>query len=454
MRPRTLAARLFFLTAVWAVFATALVAWFLSLSYRESVQNNLLERLTANLYNIMGSITPDEKGELSGRPDLRDSRFQAFRSGYYWSVNNDSGAPGGLASNSLGNGRIVPQYSTAPDSDFQRNFHAVDEAENRLIGIEAQAFLGEGDVLYTFLITGNLSEVDAQVSQFVRRLLLVLALFALGFVLVTYFIVRIGLSPLRDATQRLTDIRDGHADRLDGNFPLEIQPLIDETNSLIASNKSIIERARTQVGNLAHSLKTPLAVLRNEAVKASPAIRKLIEEQVTLMQGQVQTYLDRARISARSGTITSRTDVKPAIERLARVMAKLNPQLEIETDFHGQEKVWFAGEQQDFEEMVGNLLENACKFARKRIEISARIDMPHLVITIEDDGKGMSDAEAEKALKRGTRLDESLPGSGLGLSIVKDIASEYGGTLSLGKAEMNGLSARLNLPAARTSELS
>ena len=321
-----------------------------------------------------------------------------------------------------------------------------------MIGIEAQAFLGEGDTLYTFMITGNLSEVDEQVSNYVKQLLLVLALFALGFILVTYFIVRIGLSPLRNATRRLADIREGRAEKLGGSFPLEIQPLIDETNSLISSNKAIIERARTQVGNLAHSLKTPLAVLRNEAEKAKPEVRGVIQEQVNSMQGQVQTYLDRARISARSGTVTSRTDIKPVLERLARVMMKLNPELQINTDFKGKSRIWFAGEQQDFEEMIGNLLENACKFADHRIEITVRIDMPHLQVAIEDDGKGMSEEEAGKALKRGTRLDETKPGSGLGLSIVKDIAGEYSGSLTLGRSDLGGLAAQLTLPAVKTGD--
>ncbi len=446
MRPRTLASRLFILTALWAVVATALVAWFLSQSFRATALENLSQRLQANLYNIMGSVSPGEEGQLIGAPDLRDSRFQVFRSGYYWSVSSVAEPTNRLASQSLGLQIIESGEGGRFDADFQRSFRSQDGFGNRLLGIEAQAFLGEGDALYAFRITGNLSEVDEQVSRFVNELLLVLGLFATGFVLVTYFIVRIGLKPLSEATERLADIREGRADRLEGRFPLEIQPLIDETNSLISSNRTVVERARTQVGNLAHSLKTPLAVLRNEGVRAKPEVRAIIEEQVSQMQGQVQTYLDRARISARAGTITSRTDVRPVLERLARVMEKLNPELSIRPVFRQEGPQWFAGEQQDFEEMIGNLLENASKFAKSTVVISVSIDKPNLYVSIEDDGKGMSEEEAERALKRGTRIDESKPGSGLGLSIVKDIAAEYSGTLTLGRSDQGGLAAHLVLP--------
>lgn len=444
--PRTLSARLFLLTAVWAVLATALVAWFLSQEFRNSSLDNLNQRLQANLYNIMGTVAPGSTGRISGRPDLRDARFQTYGSGAYWSVSNVNDPTERLASISLGQQAIPVPEERPFDEDFQRSFTVKDAFGNELLGIEAQAFVGEGDALYSFTITGNLTEVDEQVSRFVNRLLVVLALFALGFVLVTWFLLRIGLRPLEEATQGLADIREGRAEKLEGNFPLEIQPLIDETNSLIASNKTVIERARTQVGNLAHSLKTPLAVLRNEAVRAKPQVKAVIEDQVSRMQAQIQTYLDRARISARTGTITSRTDVRPVLERLDRVMSKLNPELSIQTDIPGGESCWFAGEQQDFEEMVGNLLENACKFAKSTVVISARIDKPVLRVSVEDDGDGMSSQEAELALKRGARIDESKPGSGLGLSIVKDIAAEYAGVLTLAQSPLGGLSAQLTLP--------
>ena len=446
---RTLSARLFFLTALWAILATSAVAWFLSANFRTSVEINLSERLTANLYNIMGSVSLDESGKLTGGPDLRDSRFLRPGSGYYWTVNNLSGDDS-LSSVSLAGGSVDVPSGAPFDSGFQREFLAMDASGQELIGIEARAFLGESDELYSFVITASRAEADGQVSQFVRQLLLVLSLFALGFILVAFFLVRLGLNPIKRATARLADIREGRAEQISGEFPLEIQPLIDETNALIVSNQSIIERARTQVGNLAHSLKTPLAVLRNEASGAKPSVRQVIEQQVQLMQGQVQTYLDRARISARSGTVTSRTEVAQSLERLARVMHKLNPKLDFAVETDGSNPV-FAGEHQDFEEMLGNLLENAAKFARSRVVVSAAAGDGKLVLSVCDDGNGMTEMQISEAVKRGARLDESKPGSGLGLSIVRDIANEYKGALSLGRSEMGGLKAELTLPAATPS---
>jgi signal transduction histidine kinase len=448
MQPRTLAARLFLLTALWSVVAIAMIAFFVSQNYRATAERNLAERLTANLYNIMGTVSRDGDGKLTGLPDLRDARYQLFMSGYYWNVREVGKPANTLRSTSLAGGEIEIPNTTEFDASFQRRFAAVDDRGNTLIGIEAQAFLGEGDNLFSFVITADRSEVEQEVNAFVKWLLLMLAIFAVGFILASFLIVRIGLMPLRQATDRLADIREGKADKIDGSFPLEIQPLIDETNSLIRANNGIIERARTQVGNLAHSLKTPLAVLRNEALKARPAMREIIENQVSAMQGQVQIYLDRARIAARSGSVTSRTDGRPVLERLARVIGKLNPELDIAVDL-GPGGVIFAGEAQDLEEMVGNLLENAAKFANARIRLSATTDSSkRLTISIEDDGPGMTLDQAAEAMKRGMRLDETKPGSGLGLSIVKDIASEYGGNIRLERASLGGLAARLHLPAA------
>jgi signal transduction histidine kinase len=433
---------------LWAVFAIALIAWLVSLNYRDNAEENLAARLTANLYVIMGAVSRSADGRLIGRPDLRDSRFQSFQSGYYWSVGEIANPQNTSRSISLAGGDIVVPQGPVFDTSFQRQFATTDQWGNRLIGIEAQAFLGEGNELFAFRITGNQSEIDKQVGTFIRNLLIMLAIFALGFVLVTYFIVRLGLAPLRKASASLADIRDGKADRLEGRFPREIEPLIEETNSLITSNNLIIERARTQVGNLAHSLKTPLAVLRNEATGLKPQVKSVIEDQVSQMQSQIQSYLDRARISARSGTITSRTDAVHALERLVRVMAKLNPQLQIELKNLAGNAPIFAVERQDFEEMAGNLLENACKYAKKHIMVSL-LSVPgnFLGLSIEDDGPGMSAADAQIAMGRGLRIDESIPGSGLGLSIVKDIAKEYQGTLKLTRSDLGGLNAKLVLPS-------
>ncbi|MCC0020510.1 MAG: HAMP domain-containing histidine kinase [Nitratireductor sp.] len=445
--PRSLASRLFLYTSLWAVVSISLIAWLISQNYRQTAESRMAERLTANLYNIMGSVDTGPDGRLGGSPDLRDSRFLSFNSGYYWSVSENGKPSNQIRSASLAGADIPQGDGPGYGPDFQRRFTASDGAGNRLVGIDAQVFLGQGDRLYTFRITGNRGEVDAEVSQFINRILVLLTLFALGFILATYFIVRFALRPLNRIATGLTQIREGKADRLEGDYPTEIAPLVDETNSLIRSNNAVIERARTQVGNLAHSLKTPLAVLKNEAVNAKPSVRKLIEEQVGQMQSQITTYLDRARISARTGSVTSRTVIEPAVERLLRVMRKLNPELAFELS-QGPGRQVFSGEQQDFEEMLGNLLENAARFARKKVAVTIRPGQApgRISICIDDDGPGMTEGEMARAINRGTRIDESMPGSGLGLSIVRDIVSEYQGEMRLEVSPSGGLRVHLEVP--------
>lgn len=449
MHSGTLSRRLFLLTSLWAAISIALVAFLLSQAYRANAERRFQELVTANLYILMGAVEPDGQGRLTGQPDLRDPRFLNFGSGWYWAVSAVSDPANRLASASLADGDIAAPAELPFDDQFQRSWSYVDGRGQQLTAVEARVFLGSGSEVFSFRATGNKGEISNEIASFTRTMVLLLLVFGLGFVLASFFIVRIGLQPITGATRSLGDIREGRADRLEGSFPSEIQPLIDETNALIESNRSVIERARTQVGNLAHSLKTPLAVLKNEAAGAPPALNRIIVEQTSLMQHQVQAYLDRARISARHATITSRTEVRPALERLARVIAKLNPKADVELNFSGEPLV-FAGEMQDFEEIIGNLLENGARFARSKLIVSAGRETigakPSLLLQIEDDGPGMSVEDAALALKRGMRLDELTPGSGLGLSIVKDIVGEYGGELLLDRSALGGLRATVRLP--------
>lgn len=448
MRQGTLSRRLILLTSIWAVISIGLAAFLLSQAYRANSERRFEELVTANLYILMGAVEPGEDGRLAGQPDLRDPRFLNFGSGWNWVVSSLSDPSNRLASASLADGDVVPPANAGFDDRFQRSWSYVDNRGQELTAVEARVFLGSGSEIYSFRATGNRGDIAAEINSFIRTMVLLLAVFGLGFILASFVIVRIGLAPITGATASLGAIREGKAEKLEGSFPSEIQPLIDETNALIVSNRSIIERARTQVGNLAHSLKTPIAVIRNEAEGAPPALRKIMLEQSAAMQHQVQAYLDRARISARHATVTSRTEAKPALERIIRVIEKLNPQIDVESRF-SEDHLIFAGEEQDFEEIVGNLLENGARFARSqlRIRASRQADATALLIEIEDDGPGMSPQEAEIALKRGMRLDESTPGSGLGLSIVKDIVAEYGGRLALGRSELGGLRATVQLPS-------
>jgi len=449
MRIKTLSARLFLILSAWTLIAVAIIALLISADYRNNAERRFADLLVANIYTLMGAVRLDEQGQLTNPPALGDARYGEYNSGWYWSISSLKSPGNKLASPSLPASIINIIADTKLDEDFQRTFSQTDEAGNQLAGLENQVILGDGDESFSFRITGNKSEVDREVSAFVWRLLIILSVFGLSLVLASYFIVRFGLRPLARATGELGDIRDGNAELLEGTYPQEIQPLIDETNALISSNKAIIERARTQVGNLAHSLKTPIAVVQNEIGEAKSGSSRLILEQIGQMQQQIQLYLDRARISARHGTITSRTNVEANIEKLVKVIAKLNPHLDIQFAKPSTPSMMFAGEESDFQEILGNLLENSAKFARSDIRVKLiPLNGNEISMTIEDDGPGLSDEEIEAARKRGMRLDEQKPGSGLGLSIVEDILKEYGGKLQMGRSDLGGLKAIVVLPRA------
>jgi len=362
-----------------------------------------------------------------GLPDLGDSRYNLFDSGHYWSVEKVGEVSSRISSVSLSDQEIIIPKAIELDQTFQRSFEMKDKIGQTLQGLEAQVFLGEGDELYSFRITANKSSLNQEITSFTRRLALILSIFALSIVSATYWLVRLGLKPISKAVETLGRVRTGEASRIDGEYPDEIEPLIAQTNALIESNTTIVERARTQVGNLAQ--------------KQQP----IFKEQVDTMRSQVQVYLDRARISARSSTSIANTPLYPVLEKLCNVVSKLNPATDIDGDFE-DEGLIFEGEEHDLQEIFGNLIENAAKYANTAMKISAEMNQDNLQITVEDDGLGMSSEDITKAEKRGGRVDEGKVGWGLGLSIVRDIVDEYDGSFKLSKSSMGGLKAVVLLP--------
>jgi signal transduction histidine kinase len=455
----TLSFRIFLFTSIWMLASLIVVALVVLQDYRQTVEKQFEDLITANLYNLMGSVSRGENGSLQGTPELGDSRYRQYQSGWYWSVSSLGDKNNSLSSSSLGGGQIPRPEKVNFNSDFQRSYRIDDSLGNSVLAVEAQVFLGEGENIYTFRATGNLVVLDEEISNFRQRLILILAVSGLGLVLASIAIVRFSLKPIRSATSQLADIRLGDSNNIVGKFPAEIAPLIEETNALIKSNRAIVERSRTQVGNLAHSLKTPLSVLSLEVENLAKPLKQKMRAQLTAMNLQIQSYLNRAMISARHGTITSRTDVHSTLVRLVRTFNKLFPGISFQYDhpqLNPSDDVGaivgiFAGEQQDFEEIIGNILENSGKFAVDQVSISTRqkIDEKRglIEIIIKDNGAGLSDSEISYVLKRGNRLDENSPGTGLGLSIVSDILKEYGGELQIEAIEAGGLRVTVRLPA-------
>ena len=449
MLPNKLSTRLFVLSSFVALVGVLIVAFVISENYRRNTEARFNDLLIANVYNLMGSVELDENGKLQGFPDLGDSRYNRFDSGWYWSVEKVNDPSVVMASNSLSGQRIVIPDAVPLDETYQRSFSFTDQLGQDLLGVEAQVILGEGSDLFSFRISANRTVMEQDIAEFTGRLAIILAVFALVLVLAFYFMMRFALRPLNAATRSLSAIRAGEAQFIEGEYPDEISPLIDETNALIKSNNAIVERARTQVGNLAHSLKTPIAVMNNELPASPSGKMKLFKEQLGIVQKQVQVYLERARISARRSTALSRTEVAPTLEKLVSVVAKLNPATDVSIDPAADATLVFEGEEHDLQEILGNLLENAAKYASSKVTATARPDKDNpdrIYVEVNDDGSGMSQADMERAKKRGSRIDEGGSGWGLGLSIVRDIIEEYDGELLLSKSPLGGLCAGVVLP--------
>lgn len=450
--PRSLTFRVIAFSTVWAIVTLVVIFTLITTLYRQASERGFDSLLSAHLFNLIGSIGISDNGALTGAPDLGDLRFSEPNSGWYWSVEPASeGVHGDLHSSSMTHKIPSPDVAEVPfNASFQRSYPTEGIAGEQLEVFESEFVLDSKNRAARFRVMGNQSELEQEIASFQRRLLTYLSLFGVGMIAINAIAILLGLQPLRRVRNALAMVREGTAQRLDGQFPAEIEPLANETNALIENNRRIVERSRTQVGNLAHSLKTPLAVLLNEGRALGGAKGQLIAEQAASMQKQVEHYLQRARVAAQRDSVVFRTPVTPLMQRMVRVLQKLNPQTNLSLSLPATEIV-FAGEREDLEELIGNLLENAMKWAKSAVLVSVvpltgKDDPAGLFeIDIEDDGPGIPDDKAREALKRGRRLDETKPGTGLGLAIVADLVNEYGGVLALERSGMGGLKAVVRL---------
>jgi signal transduction histidine kinase len=281
---------------------------------------------------------------------------------------------------------------------------------------------------------------------------LLLSFIALGFLAAGLLLLRRGLSPFDQLRAQLGALREGRERRIEGAYPAEVQPLVDDLNALLEHREQLVERAMAKAGDLAHGLKTPLAVLSREAALTSAGgasdLAGTVSQQVERMRRQVDYHLAHARAVAIGAAPGARCGVGDSVEGLVRALLRLHAGrgLSIEANVHPEHTV--RGRREDLDEMLGNLLDNACQWARSRVTVESSQDGETIVVTIDDDGPGLSASMREMVLKRGVRADEAAPGSGLGLAIVRDLAELHGGSISLDSSSWGGVRARLRLPAS------
>lgn len=457
MRTSSLALRLFLSATAWTVVILLATGIILSSLYREAVERAFDRRLGVYLRTLVAEVAAPED-TTDRNQSLHEPLFELPLSGWYWQISRLNVPSADVrASRSLWDGGLpsLAEQGIALASDGTRRSYVQGPEDQRLRLIERTVDLGE-DGRFLIAVAGDSQEIDDETRSFDRALAVTFVMLAVVLLLITMFQVRFGLAPLKRISESLAAIRAGRAERLEGHFPVEIEPLARETNALIEANREIVERARTHVGNLAHALKTPLSVMVNEAAgRPDDPLAVKVREQTNIMRDQVARHLERARLAARLTVVGTVTEVAPAMGALTRTMGKIYRDRGIVIDADVSADLKFRGERQDLEEMLGNLVDNACKWAKARVGIEAAMieadgrASKQLRVVVDDDGPGLTAAERDQVIaQRGNRLDETKPGSGLGLSIVLELASLYGGRLTLGASPIGGLRAELILPAA------
>lgn len=493
-RPYSIAFRLVASGLVWVVVVLGGGGLVLAALFTNAVERAYFERLVDHLDALSTWVEVDaESGQLIEIQTLSIPPFERIYSGWYWQVTALAGGAVGesllpLRSESL----LLPLRSlslrdfvlTAPllMPPIYTDARGETTYRGRLAGpdgqilesLERRGTLAGSERQFSLIVAVDRSDLDHEIVAFNVSLAVALSVLGIGIALLLLLQLHMTLRPMRRLKNDLSAIRDDRAQHLPSDNPAELAPLAEEINDLLDHNRRLVERARRHAGDLAHALKTPLTVLRNEAQRpdrsaaasgpleskvASGSLEALIIQQVAVMHDHVNRHLEQARQAAtapRPGSGGCR--VCDVLERVARTITRLHGSDTIDLNWHCKADLSFRGDVRDLEEIFGNLLDNAGKYGGRRIgvEVSAGTESrrPILVISIDDDGPGLSTDDRERVLQRGLRLDERIPGSGLGLSIVAGIVEAYDGTMSLDASPSGGLRVLLSLPRSLAAPLS
>ena len=442
----SLTRRLAGLTALWVAVGLGLLCLFVVRTDERQIEAAADARLASWLDAVVASVAFDPaSGPLLLRP-LADPEFDRPLSGHYWQLTG----PGQTiaTSRSLWDSRLAAPLSPAEAGEGglrARNMRGPRGEVLRVLERDVQIAGRLGQVPIAVQVAVLREGTDAEIAGLRRQVVLAFVVLGTGLVLAVAMLVVWGLRPLRRTQEELVEVREGRRLHMDIQAPAEIVPLVAEIEALIEQNRATVERARNHVGNLAHALKTPIAVLRN-AVEAEDSTTA--RGQLATLERLVQHHLRRARASALAGSAGAECAPLAVAEALATALRRLTAAKGITIRTGGEAAARLRADSQDFTEMLGNLMENACKYGRTQVAVTVEAAPPgRVTVAVEDDGPGLDEGEDAVALSRGVRLDEAKPGSGLGLAIVTDLATLYGGTLTLGPARrLQGLRAALELP--------
>lgn len=440
-------------TLVWIVVTILIAGWGLNDLFRRHVEQQFDAAMATHLDHLTGQLTLDANGEPSLATPPTDPRLNKPFSGLYWQIDRMEGtgvkpALGVLRSRSLWDTVLGVPGDRPTDGAVHR--HRIAGPDGETLGVLERVVVlsGQPDLPFRLIVAANERLMQEPVERFSGMLWLALAILGAGLISAAIIQVAVGLAPLRGLRRSLEAVREGKAQQLHGDFPVEVRPLVDEFNTVLAQNADVVGRARTHAGNLAHALKTPLSVMANAAANEKGEFAALVGEQVDTARKQVDYQLRRARAAAAVRVPGTKTAVAPVLEGLAKVMRKVHAERQLDLRIRPvSDGVAFRGEEQDLQEMLGNLLDNACKWAAHVIDVDTFVDQGNVVITVDDDGQGIPHSQRDAVVGRGVRADEKMPGSGLGLAIVDDLARMYDGKMDICDSPSGGLRVRLTLPA-------
>jgi signal transduction histidine kinase len=439
-------------TLVWIVISILVAGWGLGQLFHQHVEAQFDAELKNNLDQLTAQLILDEQNQAQVRLHPSDPRLNKPLSGLYWQIDRIAAAgehpvKAVLRSRSLWDETLAVPADAPADGEIHQ--HRIEGPQGVALRVVERTVTIDTHSL-RLMVAANESLMTKPIAEFKGHLWMALVILGVGLSFAALMQVVVGLAPLRTMQDALGRVRHGDARNMEGTFPSEIMPLVNEFNTVLAQNAEVVERARTQAGNLAHALKTPLSVLANAA--NAPEIRdddlaRLVASQVDTVRKQVDYHLSRAQAAASVQVPGMRTAVEPVIQGLVRVMQRVHADRQLEfAVLHDQANLAFRGEEQDLQEMLGNLIDNASKWANSRIEIQTRVEQERLTISVDDDGQGIALDQRDTVLQRGVRVDQQVSGSGLGLAIVDDLARMYGGQLALADSPLGGLRASLILP--------
>ena len=443
----SLAVRLFFSATVWIILTLLSAGLLLSDLNKQNNLEAFDDRLNLLLETLIGGSKVDSSDGITVVTSIGEPRFFQPYSGWYWQINKGN--------KTLSRSRSMWDQVFTPDKRLiggrSQFIDAVGQNNKQLIE-KKDLYIVEREISFpgitepiNFILSGDTFEYKENIKNFDNTLSAILIFLGVGLMMAVFLQVKFGLFPLNKIKDALFKIRNGDKKKLEAKYPLEVQPLATEINDLLEHNEKIVERARTHVGNLAHVLKTPLAVITNEIDKE----KKLLSNQITLMKKHIDRYLKKAHLESVGKNIKSKIAFLEFLNKMVLIFQKLYPNKEIEFK-RGFKEFFVYGSMEDMEELIGNLIENACKWGKEKVRIKfENYGKNKVKILIEDDGPGLEKEQKNKVFTRGFRVDEQTPGSGLGLNIVKDIIEIYKGEIWLEKSSsLGGLKVNIILPVS------